>query len=121
MVDRSQRIDAVGVAEPEVTRGGTSNILIQLPGLENEEQALELVGTTAQLTFRQVEEIIPPNAPLWDDMIPVIRAIDVGGGVRDGDALVSRRHAAASAGADRVGVLSAHRGLAPNETQRRNT
>jgi protein-export membrane protein SecD len=58
-----QRIDALGVAEPEVTRGGTSNILIQLPGVENEEQAVRLIGTTAQLTFRQVEEIIPKNAP----------------------------------------------------------
>lgn len=60
------RIDSLGVAESEVSRAGTSNILIQLPGLENEEQALELVGTTAQLTFRQVEEIIPPNTPKKD-------------------------------------------------------
>jgi protein-export membrane protein SecD len=58
-----QRIDALGVAEPEVTRGGTSNILIQLPGVDDEEQAVRLIGTTAQLTFRQVEEIIPANAP----------------------------------------------------------
>lgn len=57
------RIDSLGVAESEVSRAGTSNILIQLPGLENEEQALELVGTTAQLTFRQVENIVPANAP----------------------------------------------------------
>jgi protein-export membrane protein SecD len=60
------RIDSLGVAESEVSRAGTSNILIQLPGLENEEQALELVGTTAQLTFRQVEELIPPNTPKKD-------------------------------------------------------
>jgi preprotein translocase subunit SecD len=52
------RIDALGVAEPEVSTAGAENILIQLPGLEDEEQALELIGTTAQLTFRQVEEII---------------------------------------------------------------
>jgi preprotein translocase subunit SecD len=52
------RIDALGVAEPEVTTAGTDNILIQLPGLEDEDQALELIGTTAQLTFRQVEELI---------------------------------------------------------------
>ena len=52
------RIDALGVAEPEVSTAGDENILIQLPGLEEEEQALELIGTTAQLTFRQVEEII---------------------------------------------------------------
>ena len=60
------RIDSLGVAESEVSRAGTSNILIQLPGLENEEQALELVGTTAQLTFRQVEEIIPAETPKKD-------------------------------------------------------
>ncbi|MFN2588139.1 MAG: protein translocase subunit SecD [Actinomycetota bacterium] len=52
-----QRIDALGVAEPEVTRAGSDNVLIQLPGVEDEEQALELIGTTAQLTFRQVLEV----------------------------------------------------------------
>lgn len=51
------RIDALGVAEPEVTVAGDQNILIQLPGLEEEEEALELIGTTAQLTFRQVEKV----------------------------------------------------------------
>ncbi len=54
-----QRIDALGVAEPEVTRAGTNNIFIQLPGVENEERALELIGTTAQLTFREVLESFP--------------------------------------------------------------
>ncbi|MDQ3916443.1 MAG: protein translocase subunit SecD [Actinomycetota bacterium] len=61
-----QRIDALGVAEPEVTRAGEDNVLIQLPGVEDEEQALELIGTTAQLTFRQVEEVYQAggkNAP----------------------------------------------------------
>ena len=37
--------------------------MIQFPGVENERRALEVIGTTAQLTFRQVEEIIPANAP----------------------------------------------------------
>ena len=58
-----QRIDALGVAEPEVTVAGTDNILIQLPGVEDEEQALEVIGSTAQLTFRQVEDIVPATAP----------------------------------------------------------
>jgi preprotein translocase subunit SecD len=57
-----RRIDALGVAEPEVAVAGSDNILIQLPGVENEKQALELIGTTAQLTFRQVERVIPPGA-----------------------------------------------------------
>jgi preprotein translocase subunit SecD len=56
------RIDSIGVAESEVSVAGTNNILIQLPGVEDEEEALQVVGTTAQLTFRQVEEVIPPEA-----------------------------------------------------------
>ena len=57
-----QRIDALGVAEAEVTAAGTENILIQLPGLEDEEAALELIGTTAQLTFREVLKEYPEGA-----------------------------------------------------------
>lgn len=56
-----QRIDAFGVAEPEVSAAGSNNILIQLPGVENEERALDLIGSTAQLTFRQVKQIHPPG------------------------------------------------------------
>ncbi len=56
-----ERIDALGVAEPEVTRAG-NNILIQLPGVENEQEALAVIGTTAQLTFRQVKRVVPPDA-----------------------------------------------------------
>jgi preprotein translocase subunit SecD len=55
------RIDALGVAEPEVSVAGSKNILIQLPGLKDERAALKVIGTTAQLTFRQVVEQIPPQ------------------------------------------------------------
>lgn len=58
-----RRIDALGVAEPEVSVAGSNNILIQLPGIEDEEQALKVIGSTAQLTFRQVKRQIPPSAP----------------------------------------------------------
>ena len=57
-----QRIDALGVAEPEVARG-QDNILVQLPGVENQERALELIGTTAQLTFREVLAQVPRDPP----------------------------------------------------------
>ena len=52
-----QRVDAIGAAEAEVTRAGTNNILVQMPGVENEEQAVQIIGSTAQLTFRQVEAV----------------------------------------------------------------
>jgi preprotein translocase subunit SecD len=53
------RIDSLGVAEPEVSSTGEDNILVQLPGVEDERRALELIGSTAQLTFRQVIERVP--------------------------------------------------------------
>ena len=55
------RIDSLGVAEAEVTPAGSENILIQLPGIQDDERALNAIGTTAQLTFRQVREQIPPT------------------------------------------------------------
>ena len=77
------RIDALGVAEPEVNAAGSNNILIQLPGVEDEERALELIGSTAQLTFRQVEEVITPEvAPdkrpeVTDDTGPAVNDAEV--------------------------------------------
>lgn len=48
-----QRIDALGVAEPEITRQG-DNILIQIPGVKDKDRALDLVGQTAEMQFRPV-------------------------------------------------------------------
>lgn len=55
------RINSIGVAESDVSIAGSTNILIQLPGVKDPEQALEIIGTTAQLTFRQVKNIIPAS------------------------------------------------------------
>jgi preprotein translocase subunit SecD len=63
-----QRIDALGVAEPEVSAAGTNNILVQLPGVENERRALQVIGTTAQLSFRQVLAIVGPEAKRRPDI-----------------------------------------------------
>ena len=56
-----ERIDGLGVAEPEVTSQGGDTIQVQLPGIEDENQALHVIGTTAQLTFRQVLDVIPAD------------------------------------------------------------
>jgi preprotein translocase subunit SecD len=47
------RVDALGVAEPEITRQGDA-IVVQLPGVKNRDRALALVGQTAELRFRPV-------------------------------------------------------------------
>jgi len=56
------RVDAIGVAEPDITRQG-QNIVVQLPGVDDSERALELVGQTAELRFRPVIGAFPANDP----------------------------------------------------------
>ena len=55
------RVDALGVAEPEIVRQG-GNILVQLPGVQNRDRAIELVGQTAELRFRPVLLEIPTGS-----------------------------------------------------------
>lgn len=61
------RVDALGVAEPEITRQGNT-ILIQIPGVADRDRAIELVGQTAQLRFRPVCQSVPiSSAPQESD------------------------------------------------------
>jgi SecD/SecF fusion protein len=55
-IDRSieiirERIDKLGVSEPEVSRLGTDEISVSLPDVQNAQRAIDQVGTTAQLYF----------------------------------------------------------------------
>ena len=47
------RVDGLGVREPEITRQG-STVLVQIPGVDDQQRAIELVGQTAELRFRPV-------------------------------------------------------------------
>ena len=47
------RVDALGVAEPDITRQG-AQVVIQLPGVKDKQRAVDLVGQTAELRFRPV-------------------------------------------------------------------
>lgn len=61
------RVDALGVAEPEIARQG-DNVVVELPGVDNQQRALELVGETAELEFRPVCTLLPPfGAELPED------------------------------------------------------
>lgn len=53
------RVDALGVAEPEIARQGNA-IVVQLPGVRDQQRALELVGQTAELRFRPVLATLGP-------------------------------------------------------------
>jgi preprotein translocase subunit SecD len=56
-----QRVDALGVAEPDITRQGNT-ILVQLPGVADQQRAREVIGRTAQLQFRPVLAAYPADA-----------------------------------------------------------
>jgi SecD/SecF fusion protein len=60
-----ERIDQLGVSEPEVSRLGTDQISISLPDITNSQRAIEQVGTTAQLYFYDWEpSLIGPESAI---------------------------------------------------------
>src|SRR5262249_47922140 len=65
-----QRIDKWGVAELDVRRLGADSIQISLPGKQDPEQAKELIGTTAQLEFRLVDDSKPIFRELYQQQPP---------------------------------------------------
>ncbi|MDH4099920.1 MAG: protein translocase subunit SecD [Nitrospirota bacterium] len=50
------RIDQFGVAEPVIVRHGTDEILVQLPGVKDPRRAIDLIGKTAVLEFKLVDD-----------------------------------------------------------------
>jgi preprotein translocase subunit SecD len=58
------RVDQFGVAEPTITRQGADRILIQLPGVQDPERAKALIGKTALLEFRLLDEQTTPEQAL---------------------------------------------------------
>lgn len=50
------RIDKIGVTEPSISRRGTDQVQVQLPGYDNPEEAKSLIGRTAQLEFQMCND-----------------------------------------------------------------
>lgn len=48
-----RRINAYGVAEPDIQRLGADRVLVQLPAVKNIEEAKKLIGQTAKLEFKE--------------------------------------------------------------------
>ncbi|RSN54227.1 protein translocase subunit SecD [Amycolatopsis sp. WAC 04182] len=49
-----RRVDALGVAEPMLARSGDNRIIVELPGVRDPREAVEVIGRTAQLSFHPV-------------------------------------------------------------------
>jgi len=56
------RIDQFGVTEPEILPQPEGRILVQLPGIKDSQRAIALIGKTAQLEFKLVDESVNPAA-----------------------------------------------------------
>lgn len=59
-----RRIDETGVREPTIQRQGDQRIIVQLPGVSDPEHMKELLGQTARLTFRFVDEDVDPRGSI---------------------------------------------------------
>lgn len=68
------RVDGLGVAEPEITRQG-NNIVISLPGVSDQQKALDLVGKTAELRFRPVLRQLNPDENVGDYDLAALQAL----------------------------------------------
>ncbi|MCC6636515.1 MAG: protein translocase subunit SecD, partial [Ignavibacteriaceae bacterium] len=50
------RIDQYGVSEPVIQKQGNNRIVVELPGIANEEEARQLIQSTALLEFKMVRD-----------------------------------------------------------------
>ncbi|MDR3164794.1 MAG: protein translocase subunit SecD [Synergistaceae bacterium] len=57
------RVDQYGIAEPQIQREGINRVAVDLPGVADPAAALELIGRTAVLQFRQVVQAGPTPPP----------------------------------------------------------
>ncbi|HEY6709571.1 MAG TPA: protein translocase subunit SecD, partial [Actinomycetota bacterium] len=56
------RVDQLGVAEPSLQRSGERRVLVELPGVYDPKEAVEVIGRTAQLAFHPVLGLAEPAA-----------------------------------------------------------
>lgn len=75
----SQRVNALGVAEATVVRSGENRIIVELPDVQDPEQAQEAVGKTAQLSVHAVEAVATgPDAKPTQKEGKVLQDTDTG-------------------------------------------
>jgi preprotein translocase subunit SecD len=77
-----RRIDALGTREPTIIRQGSTRIVVQVPGMQDPTALKALIGKTAKLEFKLVDETANPTqvqqgiAPIGSQVLPM----DEGGG-----------------------------------------
>ena len=101
-----RRIDALGVAEPTLVRSGERRIVVELPGLTEPREAVEVIGRTAQLTFHPVlglgtpgEETTGEDGEDFDPDAETVLPDEDGAPVRLGPAALTGEAVSAAEGA----------------------
>lgn len=61
----SNRIDQLGVVEPTVQRQGANRIIVELPGIQDPDRAIALIGKTALLEFVDTGTTQLPHGAKW--------------------------------------------------------
>ena len=70
------RVNELGVAEPVITQQGASRVVVQLPGVQDTAKAKDILGRTATLEIRLVDELADPmllaqgQVPFGADVVP---------------------------------------------------
>jgi preprotein translocase subunit SecD len=59
-----KRINELGVTEPVIQQQGHDRIIVQLPGVQDVAHAKDIIGRTATLEFRMVDETVTPGTEL---------------------------------------------------------
>ncbi len=52
-----RRVDELGISEPTVTKQGASRIVVELPGVDDPNEAIRVLGATATVEFRLVDQV----------------------------------------------------------------
>jgi len=71
LITLRNRVNQFGVAEPIVQRQGADRIVVQLPGVQDPTRVKELLGATATLEYRAVDENADANAAAATGVIPL--------------------------------------------------
>ncbi len=66
-----KRVNELGVAEPVIQRQGLDRIVVQLPGVQDTTQAKNILGATATLEFRMVDEQADAFAAKQTGQVPL--------------------------------------------------
>ncbi len=82
-----ERVNRLGLTEPVIQLLGQHRIVVQLPGVNNPEEALAVIGKMAKLEFRDEDGVIVTEAAILPN--PVVTPIITGANLKDATAMIT--------------------------------